>query len=170
MHSIDVPALPDEPIDPYPVAALKDRYGLKTRQTVYTWIDRLQIKIIRQGQRAYIALSDRCKLDDLYYSLQSGQKLSTIVPIEPNTSQITQVSKSLLPVGDMYESIQLWRYKYETLRWLADHSIAISTQELIHLIGIQPPSIRFRRGSFDFVKCGSMGRQNAWMILKKDFD
>lgn len=61
-------------IDPFPVAALQDRYNLG-KQAVYNRIDALDIKTFKQGNKSYITASDVELLDQLHNHISTGGKM-----------------------------------------------------------------------------------------------
>ena len=61
-------------IDPFPVAALPDRFST-SKQTVYTRMEALGIAPIKQGKRAYIHLDQLRQLDALHEHLAAGGHL-----------------------------------------------------------------------------------------------
>jgi hypothetical protein len=73
-------------IDPFPFAALQDRYSLG-KQAVYNRIDALEIKTFKEGNKSYITAADVELLDSLHDHIKSGGKMDDFK--SPRTELVT---------------------------------------------------------------------------------
>lgn len=184
MAEIQIPQVlsmrdPTSEVDPYPVAALGDRYNLKSRQGVYDRLAALNIKPIKQGKESFISLEDLYRLDTLDDHLKRGGKLSdfqsnsSIVAVNNQLTQASKKEQSIINFDDEFKNINnqidLMMKRYKTLQWLALNQIEISSNEIFLLLNIYPPSSSFKRGSFYFKKVGRIGNQNSWEVVRDDF-
>ena len=80
-------------IDPFPVAALPDRFST-SKQTVYTRMEALGISPIKQGKRAYIHLDQLHQLDALHEHLTAGGHLQDFSTSAIETSPLEEVDVS----------------------------------------------------------------------------
>lgn len=161
-------------IDPYPISALQDRYGLSSRQAIYDRINKLGIKPIARGR---ISSEQLDLLDELEAELAVGNtiddfiKSKAIVPA-PSTNNSHEETLTFDSVGSLIERIALAirptaiLLAYDELEKAATKGWLLPTSIVKQLIGIKPRSDRFTRGSFVFVKSGKIGSSTAWKIEK----
>lgn len=96
-------------IDPFPFAALQDRYSLG-KQAVYNRIDALEIKTFKEGNKSYITAADVELLDSLHDHIKSGGKMddfksprtelvtSPLDRLDKSTGQIDRLDRSTSPL------------------------------------------------------------------------
>lgn len=181
-------------IDPFPVAALQDRYRLG-KQAVYNRIDALQIQTFKEGNKSYITANDVERLDQLHDHISSGGKMddfksprtelttrpvdrldtSTSRPVDTLDTPTGQVN-TLLEVVALVEAIARHLQPADPLQHLkaleeaAAAGWLLSSVEVEGLIGYKPRvkkgEQQFTRGSFSFVRSGKIGNQSAWKVVK----
>ena len=169
-------------IDPFPVAALPDRFST-SKQTVYTRMEALGISPIKQGKRAYIHLDQLHQLDALHDHLAAGghlQDFSTSAiethPVEKLDVSNQAVSNTDAPLTRLVNAaesltgalmdiaspdpISNWRRLQEATEngWL------LTTSQVRELTGAKPHGQSWRRGSFVFRKRGKIGREASWSV------
>lgn len=180
-------------IDPFPVAALQDRYNLG-KQAVYNRIDALDIKTFKQGNKSYITASDVELLDQLHDHISAGGKMddfkSPLAELVSSPVDRLDTSSRLVDILDtptgqdtaigemiqLVEAIARHLRPAEPLQHLKELELAVtndwllSSEEVEGLIGCKPRvkkgEQQFTRGSFCFVRSGSIGNQSAWKVLK----
>jgi hypothetical protein len=181
-------------IDPFPVAALLDRYNLG-KQAVYNRIDALDIKTFKQGNKSYITASDVELLDQLHDHISAGGKMddfkspktelvSSPVDTLDTSSRLVdrldtttgQPDLSLGEVVQLVEAIARHLRPAEPLQHLKELELAatsgwlLSSSEVEGLLGCKPRvkkgEQQFTRGSFNFVRSGKIGNQSAWKVVK----
>jgi hypothetical protein len=180
-------------IDPFPVAALQDRYNLG-KQAVYNRIDALSIQTFKQGNKSYITADDVELLDQLHDHISTGGKMDDFK--SPRTELVTRpldrLDKSTSPldrldtptgqidtlgeVAALVEAIARHLRPTEPLQHLkaleeaAAAGWLLSSAEVEGLIGCKPRmksgESQFTRGSFGFVRSGKIGNQSAWKVVK----
>lgn len=181
-------------IDPFPVAALLDRYNLG-KQAVYNRIDALDIKTFKQGNKSYITASDVELLDQLHDHISAGGKMddfkSPLVelvnsPLDRLDTSSRQVDRLLPTTGQpdlalgevvqLVEAIARHLRPADPLQHLKELELAatsgwlLSSSEVEGLIGYKPRvkkgEQQFTRGSFCFVRSGKIGNQSAWKVVR----
>jgi hypothetical protein len=153
----------------YPVSALRDRYGL-THQGVYDRLSHLGIKPEKKGREPTISMLEVERLDQLHLHLKQGGELSaysdanTAAEVQP-TKQIRRMEFQKIEAPSAKEQIETIKLRYETLKWLADHEIVITSDELSVLSGVYPQGAEITRGSFKFRKVGKSGNRSTWLVI-----
>lgn len=168
-------------IDPYPISALQDRYGLSSKQAVYDRINKLGIQSIARGK---ISSSQLDRLDRLDEWLQKGRKIDDFVngqigqtmllarneedPADKQ-EQIESVGSFALLVHQIAAAVKSQPdplQHYESLERAVRNNWLLSTSEVKQLIGVKPYGAVCVRGSFAFIKSGKIGGQTAWRVEK----
>lgn len=171
-------------IDPFPVAALLDRYNLG-KQAVYNRIDALDIKTFKQGNKSYITASDVELLDHLHDHISAGGKMDDFKspkaelmssPVDVSILSTGQPDLALGEVVQLVEALARHLRPAEPLQHLKELELAatsgwlLSSSEVEGLIGYKPRvkkgEQQFTRGSFSFVRSGKIGNQSAWKVVR----
>ena len=177
------------------IKELQERYGLKTRQSIYDWIKAGNL-ILPKDERghAYATPEQIEVLDQLVEHLKTGGTLGSFTPVsspeiyttadnpidtsEPSTvySAIDTVNSELdTPmvmlerlVGAIASNIQPRSplWFHEELEKAAKQGWILSTSEVEALIGVKPKGEIFHRGGWEFVRAGKIGNQGAWKVKK----
>lgn len=176
-------------IDPYPISALQDRYGLSSRQAVYDRINKLGIEPASRGKISSDQLDTLDRLDNW---IKSGKTVENFISSELNTAINSEFGNSVLltlknqdlPTSNIFDDsttslIQLVHeialairpqenllQHLECLERAAAQSWLLSTQEVKQLIGVKPHGPSFSRGSFKFIRSGKIGASSAWRVEK----
>ncbi|WP_413176463.1 hypothetical protein [Anabaena azotica] len=80
-------------IDPFPVAALQDRYAIG-KQAVYNRLEALDIKPFKQGNKSYIHATDVELLDELHQHIKDGGKMDNFKSPSPLDTMDTPTGQS----------------------------------------------------------------------------
>ncbi|MBG1265468.1 hypothetical protein [Nostoc sp. WHI] len=181
-------------IDPFPVAALLDRYNLG-KQAVYNRIDALDIKTFKQGNKSYITASDVELLDQLHDHISAGGKMDDFK--SPKTELVnspldrldtssrlvdrldTTTGQPDLALGEVVQLVEaIARHlrpaePLQHLKALEEAAAAgwlLSSSEVEGLIRCKPRvksgESQFTRGSFSFVRSGKIGNQSGWKVVR----
>ena len=174
-------------IDPFPVAALPDRFST-SKQTVYTRMEALGIAPFKQGKRAYIHLDQLRQLDALHEHLAAGGHLqdfgehlmvntSLLEEVDSSNQAIDKTDAPLTRLVNAAESltgalmdlaaadpIENWRRLQEA----AEQGWLLTTSQVRELTGAKPHGPSWQRGSFVFRKRGKIGREAAWSVERVD--
>lgn len=176
---------------------LADRYGVNVNQIYKrkrSLIKKgVKVKTITKDRKAYIDDAAICLFDSQHQHVKAGLSLdSFIVPIDPvvldslprydTGGDIAQSKPPVLSIApESIEAIALAvaqvlspllpppdpTWKFEALRTAARFKYQLSSSQVRDLIGVTPKKNSFSRGSFEFVKVGKIGRENAWIITQK---
>ncbi len=173
-------------IDPFPVAALPDRFST-SKQTVYTRMEALGISPFKQGKRAFVRLDQLHQLDALHEHLAAGghlQDFSTSA-IASQTSQLEELDVSTHAISNTNTDAPLERLvnaaesltgalidiaspdpiaHLRRLQEAAEQGWLLTTSQVRELTGAKPHGQSWRRGSFVFCKTGKIGREAAWSV------
>jgi hypothetical protein len=171
-------------IDPFPVAALQDRYNLG-KQAVYNRIDALDIKTFKQGNKSYITADDVELLDQLHDHISAGGKMDDFKspkaelgssPLDRLDTPTGQPDLALGEVVQLVEALARHLRPAEPLQHLKELELAVtngwllSSSEVEGLLGCKPRvkkgEQQFTRGSFYFVRSGKIGNQSAWKVVR----
>lgn len=166
-------------IDPYPVAELQSRYGIR-KQAVYNRLEALNIKPKKYGNRSYIILEQLQILDQLHDHITDGGTMADFQspPIESSLTLVDTVDKTsgLSKTDDLITLIERIAAAikpaeqplshWEQLEKAAANNWLLSTVDVQRVIGVKPKGDRFSRGSFTFVRAGKIGNQAAWRVVK----
>ena len=177
------------------IKELQERYGLKTRQSIYDWIKAGNL-ILPKDERghAYATPEQIEVLDQLVEHLKTGGTLGSFTPVsspeiytsvdsqidtsEPSTVyQIVDTVNSTEDspmvmlerlVGVVVSNIQPRSplWFHDELEKAAKQGWILSTSEVETLIGVKPKGEVFCRGGWEFVRAGKIGNQGAWKVNK----
>jgi len=164
--------------DLYSISDLQERYGLKSRQSIYNWMKVLNIEPVVRGR---ISAEQREKMDKLNEHLINGGKLSNFAsepkePPSPNpqiqidtspiVAELTKFLEAIAPTPNPPELLQA----LEELEKAAEKGWLLTTEQVQQLLGVKPKvkgsDRTFTRGSFSFVKSGKIGQSTAWRVVK----
>jgi hypothetical protein len=174
------------------IKELCERYGLKTRQSIYERINQLGINLSKEGNKSYATLEQITLLDQLNDYMVSGGTLKTFTPTIATTTEIDTVSvevdsyldtvshnldTSLEPaqINDLVSLVQAIASVTNKPDALAHHrqleeatarGWILSTNEIEELLGVKPRGETFTRGCWVFSRAGSIGRGAAWKVSK----
>jgi hypothetical protein len=159
-----------DPLARYPVSALRDRYGLKSHQSVYDRLLHLEITPDKKGREPTISIVEVERLDKLHLHIKQGGKLSdypatNITAVIQPREQIGRMEFQTIEAPSAKEQIETIKLRYETLKWLADNEVAVTSEELSVLNGVYPQGAEITRGSFKFKKVGKSGNRNTWLVI-----
>jgi hypothetical protein len=172
-------------IDPYPISALQDRYGLSSRQAVYDRINALGIQPIARGK---ISSDQLDLLDKLDKHIKVGATIEDFVnpksKIQNLTSKLdspqhhaseeiarnfpTPVIVQLLPPADPLQNLR-------SLSEASEKGWALPTSKVLTLLGLKSVPRRdrytnsaFFRWGFKFQQVGRHGREVEWKVSRVD--
>jgi hypothetical protein len=176
------------------VKELLERYGLKTRQTLYDRLKALDINLAKDEKGHNYATPEQLEqLDQLDQHLQTpGATLASFTPITrteiapadtlpdslpaipEDTALDTQVDGRLLVLAQAIASQMnprspLWYM--DELKRAAEEGWLLTTAEVRELIGVKPTAAQgedtYQRGCWLFTKAGKIGNQTAWRVSKQ---
>ena len=171
-------------IDPFPVAALPDRFST-SKQTVYTRMEALGISPFKQGKRAYIHLDQLRQLDALHDHLAAGGHLQDFSTTAIETRPLEEVDVSNSSIDNTNTNAPLERLvnaaesltgalmdiaspdpiaNLRRLQEAAEQGWLLTTSQVWELTGAKPHGQSWQRGSFVFRKTGKIGREAAWCV------
>ncbi|ARV62849.1 hypothetical protein BZZ01_04585 [Nostocales cyanobacterium HT-58-2] len=163
----------DSIIDPFPIAALQDRYGLSSLQSVYDRLNGIKIKPVIRGKIS----SDQLEiLDRLDAHLKAGGTIGDfhhgkLERVEKTESTETIVQFDTINwLSGMVEKLALARSAdsplaaYRELSEAAQQGWILPTSIVAELIGIKPRGDRFVRGNFVFLRVGKVGKERGWIV------
>ena len=177
------------------IKELQERYGLKTRQSIYDWIKAGNLTLPKDERGHAYATPEQIEvLDQLVEHLKTGGTLGSFTPVsspeiyttadspidtsEPSTvySAIDTVNSEIdTPmvmlerlVGVIVSNIQPRSplWFHDELEKATKQGWILSTSEVESLIGIKPKGEIFHRGGWEFVRAGKIGNQGAWKVNK----
>ncbi|MGK7956615.1 MAG: hypothetical protein AB4063_15405 [Crocosphaera sp.] len=67
-------------MDKYSIKDLQQKYGLKTRQSVYDWLKGVSAEVHKEGNRSFVTAEDVEKLDQLKEHLDRGGSIKSFTP------------------------------------------------------------------------------------------
>ena len=67
-------------MDKYSIKDLQQKYGLKTRQSVYVWLKGIGAEVHKEGNRSFVTAEDVEKLDQLKEHLDRGGSIKSFTP------------------------------------------------------------------------------------------
>ncbi len=158
----------------YKISELQNRYGLKSRQSVY---DRMKSLRIRPVGRGIISSEQLDKLDKLNEFIQNNPK-APMWELSRETEVLSsgQLDKPSGQLNNFNEMLQLVdaiaRHfssqdpiaKYKALEYAAKKQLILLTSKIKELMGAKPNSNFFCRGSFAAKAAGRIGRERAWRV------
>jgi hypothetical protein len=143
-------------------------------------LEALKIKPAHQSNRSYISGYQLQELDRLHQHIASG---GTMADFEASTT-----SSSFSPVDSLDMSSGLARTDdlvmlveriaaaikptaeplahWEQLEKAVTHNWLLTSADVKRVIGVKPKGNSFSRGSFTFVRSGTIGNQTAWRVVK----
>lgn len=177
------------------IKELQERYGLKTRQSIYDWIKAAKLTLPKDERGHAYATPEQIEvLDQLAEHLKAGGTLGSFTPVsspEIYTSTDSQIDTSdpatvyslvdtvnsevdspmvMLErlVGAIASNIQPRSplWFHEELEKASKQDWILSTSEVESLIGVKPKGEVFHRGGWEFTRAGKIGNQGAWMVNK----
>jgi len=177
------------------IKELQERYGLKTRQSIYDWIKAGNLALPKDERGHAYATPEQIEvLDQLVEHLKTGGTLGSFTPVsspeiytsidsqidtsEPSTvySAIDTVNLEIdTPmvmlerlVGVVVSNIQPRSplWFHDELEKAAKQGWILSSSEVEALIGVKPKGEIFHRGGWEFVRAGKIGNQGAWKVNK----
>lgn len=168
----------------FKVSELCERYGLNSRQAVYDRMKDLAINPVKRGE---ISATDLELMDKLDKHLKSGGTIEDFVQnpqvIQPDkiTLSSTQLDKSeaveetsaFNALLGLLERLFIAQQQapsllsnFGDLEKIALMNWVIPTSEVARLIGFKPQK-SLEYGSFIIERCGKIGRQTGWVVVKK---
>lgn len=172
------------------IAELEHRYGI-TRKPLYDRLKALNIKLAKDGNRAYANEEQIKLLDQQNKHIKNGGTLKNFVPIThaevtvdtasivettQHNSQLTTQSETTQLITNLSQAIAEKMQPVDPLWYLGRLEAArasgweLTTSQIKSLIGVKPTCPKgkktYKRGSFVFVKVGKIGRQTAWKVQK----
>jgi len=177
------------------IKELQERYGLKTRQSIYDWIKAAKLELSKDERGHAYATPDQIKvLDQLSEHLKAGGTLGSFTPVSSpeiytstdsqiDTSEASTVYQIVDTVNSTEDSpmVMLERlvgaiasniqprsplWFHEELEKAAKQGWILSSSDVEALIGVKPKGEVFQRGSWEFVRTGKIGAQGAWKVNK----
>jgi hypothetical protein len=166
-------------IDPYPVSELTNRYNIG-KQAVYNRLEALSIKPAHHSNRSYISSAQLLLLDRLHEHIASG---GTMADFEASTTSSSlspvdslDVSSGLAHTDDLVMFVERIAAAIrptaaplahlEQLEKAVAHEWLLTSADVKRVIGVKPKGDSFLRGSFTFIRSGTIGNQTAWRVVK----
>jgi hypothetical protein len=175
------------------IKELQERYGLKTRQSIYDWIKAGKIVLPKDDRGHAYATPEQIEvLDQLVEHLKQGGTLGSFTPVsspeiyttadsqidtsEPSTvySAIDTVNSEIdTPmvmlerlVGVVVSNIQPRSplWFHDELEKAAKQGWILSSSDVEALIGVKPKGDNYHRGGWEFFRAGKIGNQGAWKV------
>jgi hypothetical protein len=161
-----------------PIFGLKERWGVN-KSTLYRRMERIGIVPIKIGLRAFITPLELERLDRLNKHLvEDGGSLESFEqPIVLRSSAIEPLREAE-EYADILQLIEAISRHFagarsvdpvanqKALIWLAENGVAVPTSKVKELIGSKPVGQVYVWGSFQFEKCGKLGRSVGWLVKK----
>lgn len=178
------------------IQQLCDRYGLKTRQSIYDWAKVLDIKLAKDGNKSYATPEQIELFDQLSEHLKNGGTLKNFTPLV--TTQVDTVNYELDSVNSAIDTVnyeldtplespqasdlvemvsaiasilkpQSVLSRHRELEEAAREGWILSSGELTAL-GFKPACKSGEdfcdRGCWRFIKAGKIGREQGWLVEK----
>jgi hypothetical protein len=166
-------------IDPYPVSELTNRYNIG-KQAVYNRLEALKIKPSKQSNRSYISGYQLQVLDRLHQHIASGGTMadfeasitsSSLSPVDSldTSSGLTRTDDLVMLVERIAAAIRPTTEPlahWEQLEKAVTHNWLLTSADVKRVIGVKPKGEYFPRGSFTFIRSGTIGNQTAWRVVK----
>ena len=166
-------------IDPYPVSELTNRYNIG-KQAVYNRLEALKIKPAHHSNRSYISSIQLQALDRLHQHIASGGTManfeasiteSSLSPVDSldTPSGLTQADDLVMLVERIASAIRPATAPlahWEELEKAVAHNWLLTSGDVKRVIGVKPLGESFPRGSFTFIRSGTIGNQTAWRVVK----
>ncbi len=178
------------------VQQLCDRYGIKSRKSLYTRLNGLGIKLGKKNNKSYATEEQIALLDEQNEHIKKGGSIDNFEPVKlaevtvhnPTTqdsantdissiAETTQHNSQLTTqeelLGDIVAAIADKLPPKNPLWYMHELELAItsgwqlSTSQVEQLIGIKPRGETFKHGCFIFSKCGKISRESAWIVAKE---
>ncbi len=164
--------------DLYSISDLQERYGLRSRQSIYNWMKVLKIEPVVRGK---LSTEQREKMDKFNEHLINGGKISNFgadpkeapspnlhIQIDASliVAELTKLMEAIAPTVHLPKPLQV----LGALEVAAEKGWLLTTEQVRELIGVRPKvkgsDRTFIHGSFAFVKSGKIGTQIAWKVVK----
>jgi hypothetical protein len=166
-------------IDPYPVSELTNRYNIG-KQAVYNRLEALKIKPEKHSNRSYISGGQLQALDRLHQHIASGGTMadfeasiteSSLSPVDSldTPSGLTKTDDLVIFVERIAAAIRPATAPLahlEELEKAVAHNWLLTSGDVKRVIGVKPKGESFPRGSFTFIRSGTIGNQTAWRVIK----
>lgn len=91
-------------MEKYSIKDLQQKYGLKTRQSVYNWLKTVSAEVQKEGNKSFITAQDVEKLDQLKEHLEQGGSIKSFTLTIPTTVYST-LDNTKLPTDTVHSSI-----------------------------------------------------------------
>lgn len=177
------------------IKELQERYGLKTRQSIYDWIKAGKLELAKDERGHAYATPEQIEvLDQLAEHLKAGGTLGSFTPVSSpeiyttvdtitDTSEAATVYSAIDTVNSTEDSpmVMLERlvgaiasniqprsplWFHEELEKAVKQGWILSSSDVEALIGVKPKGEIFLRGGWEFVRAGKIGNQGAWKVNK----
>ncbi len=195
--------------------ALRDRYGIKSRKSLYSRLNGLGIKLAKKNNKSYATEEQIALLDQQNEHIKNGGSIDNFEPVKiaevtvHNTATeqngnngISSIVETQLHSTQLQITPELLENVVEAISnaiseagtaviaskmtppdplWYLGRLEAarcsdwkLTTSQVKELIGVKPKCQKgkktFKRGSFIFVKCGKIGSETAWKVMKEADD
>jgi len=178
--------------DSLTIKELQERYGIKTRQTVYNWCEAAGIEFDKDDRNRSIIPADKLPLlDQVRDHVADGGRLDRFTPISatvPDTVKDSALdttedssTPTVYPPEDTHLLVQLLGAiashlpasspldAYRDLEEAAAKGWLLDSSTVRSLIGVAPRGERFVRGCWQFDRAGKLGRSSAWRVTKAEY-
>lgn len=171
-------------VDPFPIAALQDRYGIGQAQ-VYNRMEKLGIKAEVRGKLS----AEQVKLLDDYdkYLKEPKPEISNLTLEIRKQQQTTETTSeeeahTIELLAHLLEKIVLHRMdvaqatnkessvldRFEELEKAASMELILPTSAIAQLTGFKPYGLKIIYGSYSIQRCEQkVGREAGWLIVKE---
>jgi hypothetical protein len=178
----------------YPVANLKERYGIG-KQAEINRRKHLGIKPSKVEGTYYVTQSQLDLLDSLdQWLTQKGGKMKDFDPslAVESTDKPTRLDSEDIPATDYQEATLIEREEEAKPEWdlllemlaeklspprsllenwreleeASEKGWLLTSKQVHKLAGAKPHGSKWQRGSFVFTKAGKIGRETAWLVEK----
>ena len=152
---------------------LKQRYGLRSRSSVYAWLRAVGTKT-EKDERNNAVIGDEWlpALDELKRHLDcrgtlDNFRLKTKVKPKENPSPTSPEALEKL-VGAIAEmKVRSPIANQDDLHRAWERGYVLSTSQVQHLVGARPSGDRYKYGGWRFTKTDRMGKESGWRVEKE---
>lgn len=163
-------------IDPFPIAALQDRYGIGQAQ-VYNRMEKLGIKAEVRGKLS----AEQVRLLDEYdkylkdpkpeisnLTLEIRKQQQTTETTSEEESHVIELLAHLLEKIVMHKNEPSILDKFEELEKAASMELILPTSAIAQLTGSKPYGLGVIYGCYSIQRCEQkVGREAGWLIVKE---
>lgn len=162
-------------IDPFPIAALQDRYSIGQAQ-VYNRMEKLGIKPEVRGKLSAEQVQQLDEYDkylkepkpEISNLTMAIRKEQGVVENHPNSNHTIELLAHLLEKVILKEPVRSPLFNFEELNKASLMEFILPTSKVAELIGYKPRGLGTQYGCYLIERCSKkVGRESGWLIVKK---